>query len=170
MKKNKVLIIVIILLMILSVVLFFVFKKNSYNHYDYENVKGYSFTASDGSYIVFNDDFTFYWYEDKDNLEDNYYYGTYTIKRGENAIKYINDELAIYSVTEEEQRNLLDRKNEDNAIDLYYNWNLHNEKLVTNGEKQSMDRDTHYYGFASINYEIFDLVNMTSSNYATFFR
>lgn len=166
MEKKKI-IISIFCLIVVSIILYFIFSfllKDQKSDYNYENVLGHSFIASDNSYIIFNKDKTFYWYEDKENLSDNYYYGTYTIYRGENAVEYIAKDLAVYSVTEKEQRRLLENK----SIDLYYNWNLKNTKLVINGEEQIIDKDTHFYGILSENYDVFNLVNMDAANYATF--
>ena len=168
MKEKKNLFIFIFAFVLALVLILYNNSKSSYSKYDYEYIKGHSFSCSDGSYIVFKDDYTFYWYKDKDDLNDNYYYGTYTVKRGENAVSFINSELAIYSINEEDQYKMINRKNEDNAIDLYFNWNLHNDKLVYDGKVEKLDRDTHFYGFSSSNYLSFDLVNMMSSNYATF--
>ena len=170
MEKKKI-IIFIISLLIVSILLFFLFTfllKEDKSDYNYEHVISHSFVAEDGSYIVFNDDMTFYWYRDKDNLEDNYYYGVYEIYRGENAINHISSDLSLYSVTEEEQRNLLKKQNIENVNDYYYNWNLYNKKLVTNHKEETINRDSHYYGLASNDYKSFELVNMNSSTYATF--
>jgi hypothetical protein len=128
----------------------------------------HSFVAKDGSYIVFNKDKTFYWYESKDNLDDNYYYGTYEVYRGENAIDYISSKLTLYGVTESEQRNVIKNQGNKDPIDHYYNWNLYNKKLVTNKNEQEIDRDTHFYGMVSDDYDVFYLVNMNASTYATF--
>jgi hypothetical protein len=166
MDKKKTIIFIIVLL-IVSIFLFFLFSlllKEDKNDYNYEHVISHSFIAEDGSFIVFNDDMTFYWYRDKDNLEDNYYYGVYEIYRGENAIGHISSDLSLYNVTEEEQRNLLKNK----SINNYYNWNLYNKKLVSNHKEETINRDSHYYGLASNDYKSFELVNMNSSTYATF--
>ena len=81
MDKKKI-IIFIITLIFGSIILFFEFSyllRDDKEYYNYENVIGNSFIAADDSYIVFKKDKTFYWYQDRNNLNDNYYYGTYEI-------------------------------------------------------------------------------------------
>jgi hypothetical protein len=169
-SNNKKIIEFTLLLLLVSILLFllFTFLLREKNEYDYEHVISHSFVAKDGSYIVFKKDKTFYWYKDKDNLEDNYYYGTYEIYRGENAVEHISSDLALYGVTEAEQRDIIKKQGNKDPIDHYYSWNLYNRKLVTNKETQEIDRDSHFYGMVSDNYKVFYLVNMNASTYATF--
>ena len=169
MDKKKAIELVIVLLLIGTLLfLIFSFLLKEKNEYDYEHVMSHSFVAKDGSYIVFNKDKTFYWYKDKDNLKDNYYYGTYDIYRGENAIDHIVKNLTLYAVNEEEQRNVIKNQGSKDPINHYYNWNLYNRKLVENNVEQEIDRDSHFYGMVSDDYRIFYLVNMNASTYATF--
>jgi len=44
-------------------------------------------TTLDDNVFVFEKDGNFYWYEDKTNLDDNYYGGTYTYLKGEDALR-----------------------------------------------------------------------------------
>lgn len=137
----------------------------SSSNYDEEMIKGKSFSMSDGSYIIFKEDNTFKWYRSKDVLDDYYYEGTYTVYRGENAINYIAKDLEDFGVTEKEQRDLLER-NPDIKIDMYFNINLHNEKVIMDKEETKMDSDVHYYGQSNETYDSFNLVNMNTANYA----
>ena len=166
MKKK---ILYLVLLLLISVILFFVFSYllNESNNYNYENIKGNSYIANDNSYLVLKNDGTFYWYKDKDNKEE-YYYGTYTIYRGENAIKYISSKLSIYDISEKEQREAIDNSSIKDAIDHYYNLNLNNEKLITKDKEEQLLKETRYYGFASEDYKELKFLNMDANNYAIF--
>ena len=163
-KKKK--IIYIIMSVIIIVILYILFSyllidKNE--DYNYEHFIGNNFIAQDNSYLVLNKDKTFYWYKDINN-KDEYYYGVYTIYRGENAINYITNTLSIYGIDEKYQRTYLLDKN----IDDYYNLNLNNEKLVVNGKEEKLFKETRYYGLATDNYKKFELLNMDANNYAIF--
>ena len=163
-KKKK--IIYIIMSVIIIVILYILFSyllidKNE--DYNYEHFIGNNFIAQDNSYLVLNKDKTFYWYKDINN-KDEYYYGVYTIYRGENAINYITNTLSIYGIDENYQRTYLLDKN----IDDYYNLNLNNEKLVVNGKEEKLFKETRYYGLATDNYKKFELLNMDANNYAIF--
>ena len=98
-NRNKIIILMMIFI-IFGIILFFIFSYLfSSDKYNYKHIKGNSYVANDNSYLVLNNDKTFYWYQDKDN-KDVYYYGIYTVYRGENAIKYITSDIAIYNITE----------------------------------------------------------------------
>lgn len=165
MEKKKIITYVFSLL-IISIILYFLFSfllKNEKEDYNYEYLIGNSFVANDNSYLVLNKDKTFYWYKDIDN-KDEYYYGTFTIYRGENAIKYISSDLAIYDISEEYQKSFL----KDKDIDNYYNVNLTNEKLITNGKEEKLNKVTRYYGIATDNYNKLEFINMDANNIAIF--
>ena len=165
MEKKKI-ISYIFLLIIVSILLFFIFTfllKDNNEDYNYEHLIGNNFIANDGSYLMLNNDKTFYWYKDKENKEE-YYYGTFEIIRGEHAIKYISNNLSLYGIDEEYQRHFLKDKN----IDNYYYLNLKNEKLVSNDKTEQMSKETKYYGLASEDYKILELINMDANNYAIF--
>ena len=169
MSKNKK-IITIVLLIIISIVLFFIFSyllKEPNEDYNNENIIGNSYLANDNSYLVLNKDKTFYWYKDKDNKEE-YYYGVYTVYRGENAIKFITSDLSIYDISEKEQRDAINNSSIPNAIDHYYLINLNNEKSFINGKEEKMFKETRYYGFATEDYKELDFVNIDANNYAIF--
>ena len=103
--KNLFIILLVSIAMILFVVFYFLLLDD--DNYNYKHIKGNSYTANDNSYLVLNNDKTFYWYKDK-NDKSNYYYGSYTVKRGENAVKFISSDLAVYDITEEAQRQTIE--------------------------------------------------------------
>lgn len=168
MKKTLIWIISIIIVIgvVVGTILLLNNSNNSINNYDYEEIIGKSFIMADNSYIVFKDNKRFIWYKTKEDKDNNYYEGTYTVYRGENAIRYISNELTIYAVTEQEQRDLIDR-NSKWQLDNYFNINLHNERAFINNEETKMNSDTNYFGFANNDYTYFDIANMKTSNYTS---
>lgn len=70
----------------------------NYNYnYKYDNKETEKYTnvvsevvgeweSAGGSYFVFKNNKTFYWYKTKEELNDNYYYGTMEVKKGEDAL------------------------------------------------------------------------------------
>ena len=169
-KKEKIIIYTmsVILLFIVAWIIFsFVLMNN--DKYNYKFIKGNSYVAQDGSYLVLNDDKTFYWYIDKESKND-YYYGRYNVYRGNYAVKYITSELSIYGITEEEQRQTINNIDIKNAIDHYYLITIINEKVVIDGKENSIFKETRYYGFATEDYNELDLLNVDANNYAIFIK
>ena len=167
-KKKKEKIIIYVLLFILAIILFYLFFLIDKSKYDYKNISG-SYFAQDNSYLVLNSDHTFYWYIDK-NDKDDYYYGKYSAYRGENAIEHIVKELSIFEISEEEQRQTIENIDIKNAIDHYYLLVLSNELFVNEGKENKIFKETRYYGFATEDYNEFDLLNVDADNYAVLIR
>lgn len=168
MKKMIITIISILVLTSIIIGIIFINNKNNLldNNYDYEKIIGKSFIMSDESYIVFKSNKSFIWYRTKEDLTNNYYEGTYTVYRGENAIQHISNELINYGVTEQEQRDMISR-NKLWELDNYFNINLHNEKSLINGKETKMNSNTNYFGFSNATYNYFDIANMKTSNYTS---
>ena len=166
-NKHRNLITIIMTIIVVSVCVLFFFLLMDADNYNYKHISGNSYVANDNSYLVLNSDRTFYWYIDKDN-RNGYYYGNYMVKRGENAIKYITSDLSIYNITEEEQRQTIEKIDIKDAIDHYYSLNFHNEKVVKDGKEVKMFKETRYYGFATDDYEELDFLNVDANNYAIF--
>lgn len=129
---------------------------------------GYSYVCGDGSVCYFEEDGTFIWYQSDDNHDDNYYEGTYDVYYGEDAIEFVTEDLAEYSVTEDELDDYFDRNSDS---EFYQESNfcslvLHNDILFTGGEEQDLGKDTYYMGFFADGY--YDAVNMITTNYASF--
>lgn len=124
----------------------------------------------DGSYLVFGRGHTFRYYMTADDLDDNYYEGSYELYVGEEAIEFIDDDLEEYGVTEEEIYELIDANREytaENVVLLY----LHYDARMQGGvDTLSGMRDAPYCGFAITNGGDLnlDLINMNSANYYYF--
>ncbi|MBR5387175.1 MAG: hypothetical protein IK142_06315 [Clostridiales bacterium] len=124
----------------------------------------------DGSYLVFQRGHTFRYYMTADDLDDNYYEGSYELYVGDEAIEFISEDLEEFGVTEDEIEDLIemnDEYTEENVVLLY----LHYDCRMQNGvDTLSGLRDAPYCGFAitddgELN---LDLVNMNSANYYYF--
>lgn len=132
-------------------------------------ISGGNWEANDGSLLELNDDGTFKWYQDPDDKTDNYYSGTYRVYNGQAAIENIAKEFAEYSVTEKEQLDMIDR-NKDWSKDIYYNFILHNEECIVDGENvlNPDAKTTPYFGFYYEDEKYLDLANMRTANYVGF--
>lgn len=101
-NSKKILIIIIVSIIATLIVFFRIFiipkltlylKNNSSNSAeqseniskDYSNIYG-NWLSNDGSYFVFNENNTLYWYKTKEDLNDNYFYGNIEILRDGEAL------------------------------------------------------------------------------------
>lgn len=136
-----------------------------------DDISGYSYVEkTDDSLLDLKSDGTFKYYQDKDKLADYYYEGTYTIYNGEDAIEYIANDLEKYGVTEEEQKDLLER-NSKYKIDNYYCVVLKNQKCIINGENTlTTIVETPYFGFYFEDTKTLNITNMKSSNIYNFIK
>lgn len=124
------------------------------------------------SYLVPEPGNKFRYYKDK-GVYDNYYYeGHYKFLKGEDAYKYLTENLGRYGVTKEELNDkfaLYDKYDKSNLICLI----LENEKCVIDGNDLYSDSGTvitPYYGFyiqdgGSI---ALDITNMNQAEYYYF--
>lgn len=129
--------------------------------YNWEGMEG-------GSLIVCETDGTFKYYEYATDLTNNYFDGTYEFYRGEDALRYLDQELPEYNVTREEMIDFMLL----NLGTQYYTGNL--VCLVLNNEHCMMDGEdvldgphrTPYYGFAikEDGQLYLDIANMNSGN------
>ena len=100
--------------------------------------------VGNGDLFIFEDNEEFYWYESSDNLEDNYFHGTYTIYNGEKAIEYLDNEQGFSRKEQEEKI----ASYTGVGVGRYYCIVLIAESLILDGEMQlSFQRKIIYYGF-----------------------
>ncbi len=84
-------IIAIILILMLSISCAALEKEEKYSKEPFKRMTGgWESTAEKGSYYVFKEDGTFYWYKSAKDLGDNYYKGTYVALHSNEAIKDLN--------------------------------------------------------------------------------
>ncbi len=129
-----------------------------------DEVSGYSYIEeTDKSLLDLKKDGTFKYYRDKEELDDNYYEGTYKIYQGKDAIEYVTKDLSNYGVTKTELEELFER-NSKYSEDNFYCMILTNDKCIMNGKNvQTEPNDAPYYGFYLEN-KVLSVVNMKSAN------
>ena len=143
-------------------------KGINYNKFD--DVSNKKWKLNDGSLITLNRDNTFYWYKEADNLNDNYYAGKYKVYQGENAIRYIANELSKYGITEDEQRETIERVEKYHVYN-YYCLVLENENCIVGGENTMNNPTTSpYWGFYfnENSKETLDFASMNTGSYYLF--
>jgi len=85
---------------------------------------------NDKSCFYFLDSGSYYWCKDKDNFDDNYYYGQYTVYQGEKAIEKLNELKASNEfITDEFMNYLVENNSQDNSK------NINNEENTTETEE-----------------------------------
>lgn len=130
-------------------------------------ISGYTWEEVDGSLLELKSNNTFRYYRDKNDLSNNYYEGTYKVYCGEEAVKYISEDLSKYNLTEEEQRNIFTRS-DIYSINNYYCLVLNNKTCIVNGKNTLANPTlTPYYGFY-IDNGILDIANMNTATYYSF--
>ena len=145
-------------------------NKDKINYNVADEISGNKWKLKDGSLIILNKDNTFSWYKEETDLSDNYYLGEYRVYQGENAIKYIANDLSKYCITEEEQRDTIERNSKYHVYN-YYCLILENEKCIVDG-KNTMNTPTTspYLGFYfnEDGKEVLDFANMNTASYYLF--
>jgi len=131
-------------------------------------ISGNSWLDTDeNSYLVLNNNGTYRYYRDKNDLSDYYYDGTYEVYSGEDAIDYIANDLSRYGFTEKEQRDLIKKGSYD--IKNYYCLVLNNEKCIINGKNTySSTVVTPYYGWVDNYGDKMKLINMSTGTIYNF--
>ena len=126
--------------------------------------------AGDGSLIVCKEDGSFKYYQSAEDLENNYFEGTYEFYVGEAAVKYITTTLEEYGVTRKKLKQVWASSNAydiSNFICLV----LNNETCMVDGQNvmESPCR-TPYFGFCLKQEDVlyFDIANMNTANYYNF--
>ena len=89
-----------------------------------------SYKTTNDSLFTFNEDSTFYWFDNYNELDNNYYTGTYTYLRGQEAINemgYTEEEIPIMFGENIDKNNIY-------SIQLYPTKVLKNNRDVTKRE------------------------------------
>ena len=123
------------------------------------------------SLIVPETDGTFKYYRDRLNLDDYYYEGHYEFYMGEDAYKYVTEDLSKYGVTKEELDGLFAR-NEQYSKENMVCFVLHNETCIIDGEDTLNGQTviTPYYGCCVTTDDgmALDVANMNAAEYYYF--
>lgn len=132
-----------------------------------DEISGYSYVEKDdNSLLTLNSDKTFKYYKDKTDLTDYYYEGTYKVFKGDEAIKYISNDLSSYGLTKTELDDLIrkDTYKKEEFCCLV----LTNNKCIMNGENvQKEPNDAPYMGYYSEDETLY-IMNMNSFNFYSF--
>ena len=130
---------------------------------NFDEMIGKRWIADDNSVLYLNDDFTFMWYLDDSNHDDNYYQGTYNIYLGTSAISYVRDELSRYGITEKKEKERIAKYDPDfksKALNNYYVLVLNYGKSISEGEITLEPITSPYIGFYYKEEKYFDLIDI----------
>lgn len=146
---------------------------------DYEKTiaKNNWISAVDGSYMVFDKkNMTFKYYMTHEDTTDNYYSGSFSVYAGDDAMKYITEDISELGVTKDEVRGLIRANsdyNDDNLICIVCDF----DELIKDGEIQDREPWTiHYFGFYlqpeqdGKTFDVLDVCNMEAASYVTFIK
>lgn len=127
---------------------------------------GTSWIDRDGAQLVFHEDLTFHFYQDKDHTDDNYIFGTYEFRVGESAGDYLSGYLADYGITEEERDQIIHAHPEYSLDQLVCLTTVNRSAVIDGQERLSEATETYYLGFLTDDGAYLDLLSMnTASQY-----
>ena len=124
----------------------------------------------DGSYWVFNEDHSFFWYQEKGITDDNYYGGTYKLYRGEKAMDFIEKKLSSYGVTKSELMEVINRSDEYTVEDFICIYTKNTTFMLEGKEQISKPNMIPYMGFLLEDETILDIANMKTASYYGFIK
>ncbi len=108
------------------------------------DLKGHSFTGSDGTLLVLNSDNSYVWYGT--NRETDYSMGDYEVYNGMEAVNYIVENFSKFGLSFDKQMKGFD--DDKYQISNYYLLVLDCNKMVVDGKDSSDKKDSYvYYGF-----------------------
>lgn len=130
-------------------------------------VSNTSWLGKDNSQVVFTKN-RIDWYKSADDHKDNYYSGEYKFYTGEDAIKYISEDLKQYGVTREEMEQLLSNNEKYNKNNFVV-FDIRYDKYLLNGKEQKITTPlVPWYGFIMEDNTVLHVVNMNNIAYYTF--
>ncbi len=177
-RKRKVglvvgIILTAVLLMVVGTVAYMLINKKAKKAKNNEIFTAQGWTEIHGdSYLVPEEDGTFRYYKYKDNLDDYYYEGHYDFYMGDDAYKYVTEDLSQYGVNKSELDTMFAMNEEYDKSNLVC-FVLHNEKCIMDGVDtlEGQDAvDTPYYGCLLDDGEekALDVANMNAIKYYYF--
>ena len=126
-------------------------------------ISGYSWKTNDEMYLYLYPDNSFLWFQDSSNLDDNYYYGTYEVYKGESAIDYVSEIVIDNGATQDEQYQLIEEFSENikgNPKNYYYVLVLNNEYLIKDMDVSNVSTTTVYTGMFYETTKYLSFINM----------
>ena len=106
---------------------------------------------NDGSWWNFDEEGGFGWYQNKQDLTDNYYAGNYEAHRGQAGLEFLAADLAEFGYTRESAEELIElgsKMDSDYSVENFICFACDNKSFMMNGEEQlEGDWRTAYLGF-----------------------
>ena len=121
----------------------------------------------DGSEVVFTED-RIDWYLDAKDHGDNYCSGTFSFYMGEDAVRYLTEDLAQYGITQEEVLSLVVGSDRYSVKDLVV-FDLRYDKIVADGAEHKIEQPmAPWFGFLLDEGTRLDVCNMQTGGYYSF--
>lgn len=116
---------------------------------------GNKWRGTDGSLIALDTDGTYKYYNSSEDLNNNYFKGTFIVRSGQEAIDYL---ISTQGIDEDSQRQVMDKyKVKD---EYYYVLTLNAEERIVNGKNDLAEKTvTEFFGYYS---ETDEHLNFTS--------
>ena len=106
---------------------------------------GNKWRGTDGSLIALDTDGTYKYYNNMDDLSNNYFKGTFTVRNGQEAIEYL---IQTQGFDEKSQRNVMEKYKV--ADECYYVLTLNAEERIVNGKNDLAEKTvTEFFGYYS---------------------
>ncbi|MCR5134943.1 MAG: hypothetical protein K6B12_04835 [Clostridiales bacterium] len=132
--------------------------------YGEETFSGTTWTAGDGSELVFGDDGILHWYRTEGVHDGDRFEGPYVAHRGQAAYDFLVDDLTEYGVTAEELDRLIGTGDPDRELDDLVVYTLDHQTVIMDGEPYTFDDPVvPYYGFLNDDATKMDVVNMRTA-------
>lgn len=128
-----------------------------------------TWTTDDGSEVVFTED-RINWYQSPENHDDNYYSGKYQFYVGQDAVRYITENLSEYGVTKQELEAQFKRSGEYDES-CFVVFDIRYDCFMLYGKEQEIERPlVPWYGFLLKDGTFLDVANMNTGTYYPFVK
>jgi len=132
--------------------------------YGEETFKGTTWTASDGSELVFQEDGILSWWREEGNHDGDVFQGPYVAHRGQAAYDFVVDDLSDYGVTAEELDRILASGDSDRELNDLVVFTLDHQTVIMDGKSYTFDDPVvPYYGFLNDDASAMEVVNMRTA-------
>ncbi|MBQ7972469.1 MAG: hypothetical protein IJ291_03335 [Lachnospiraceae bacterium] len=135
-----------------------------------ESLTDTCWVAETGPNLVFETNFSYYWFEDINVTDDNCHYGSYIFYQGKNAINFVTQDLSAYGITEEMLNKFLDGS-KDRAEQNFICLVLNPTTEMIDGESVAYkDTFVPFYGFMPDDGKSFTVISMNGGTVYTFHK
>lgn len=121
-------------------------------------LSGNKWQTSSGMLLELEENGEFKWFNSKNERDDNYYSGNFTVKSGQEAIDFLADN---HGLPEESQRTVMNRYAVED--ENYYTIVMNNKERIQGGEN-TLDEENEivFYGYYMPDYEQLDLYSLNN--------